>query len=243
MKIRIAIVLLLLAGVGSKVKAEDTVGSTLIQVMTVGRAPITYNAPLISTQAAVEDAERKIKTILCTEDTIHTIRCPVSPRQFETIAENIIRIIQVFRNQNELSLLLPESGKNGAIIGALAASIVLVILEVWEMMYRAVRSPEDGQRMRGTKLPRYNSESAVGVMSRLPNNRYTTDCLATCSQCLKAHSPLPSEFTIFLVRRLLVIMAKVGVAALFGAGVGAIAGPVLDLSRSSKIVTVLLETT
>ena len=215
---KIIIFLLLLAGVGTKAKAEGTVGRNLINFTAYDKdlELLTYVVPPGN---VVKDAERQtIEAFLCTEDQTHGINCQVSLNQFRLISERLISESLIRITPNELSLLLPELGKNGAIIGALVASAVLGILEVWELMYKVLRSPEDSQRARGT-LPMYRCESAVGAW--------------------RAH---PS-FSRNLVKWLLPTMVKVTVAALFGAGIGAIAGGPGLLSRPPKIVTVLLETT
>ena len=215
---KIIIFLLLLAGVGTKAKAEGTVGRNLINFTAYDKdlELLTYVVPPGN---VVKDAERQtIEAFLCTEDQTHGINCQVSLNQFRLISERLISESLIRITPNELSLLLPELGKNGAIIGALVASAVLGILEVWELMYKVLRYPEDSQRARGA-LPMHRFESAVDVW--------------------RAHPPFARN----LVKWLLPTMVKVTVAALFGAGIGAIAGGPGLLSRPPKIVTVLLETT
>ena len=209
---KIIIFLLLLAGVGTKAKAEGTVGRNLINFTAYDKdlELLTYVVPPGN---VVKDAERQtIEAFLCTEDQTHGINCQVSLNQFRLISERLISESLIRITPNELSLLLPELGKNGAIIGALVASAVLGILEVWELMYKVLRSPEDSQRARGA-LPMYRFESAVDVW--------------------RAHPP----FSRNLVKWLLPTMVKVTVAALLGAGVGAIA-ELLD--RSPQPVAVYL---
>ena len=215
---KIIIFLLLLAGVGTKAKAAGNplVSSAITFINERGEqivGPVFSKDPLI--EGIVQFKKWVSAWVLECTKVNSNITCPVSLHQEQQIKSGILNVLVV----KSLGLPPLDLALRGAAIGAIATSAVLGILEVWELMYKVLRYPEDDQRMRGTKLPRYNSESAVGAW--------------------RAH---PS-FSRNLVKWLLPTMVKVTVAALFGAGIGAIAGGPGLLSRPPKIVTVLLETT
>ena len=208
MKPKIIIFLLLLAGVGTKAKAE---GNPLGDNPLVSPAITFMNergeqivGPVFSKDPLIEGIFQfqnwvSAWVLTCTKVN-KNITCPVSLHQEQQIKSGILNVLVV----KSLGLPPPILALRGAIIGAIATSAVLGILEVWELMYKVLRSPEDSQRARGT-LPMYRCESAVGAW--------------------RAH---PS-FSRNLVKWLLPTMVKVTVAALLGAGVGAIA-ELLDCS-------------
>ena len=208
---KIIIFLLLLAGVGTKAKAAgNPLVSPAITFMndyveqTFG--PVYPQDRLI--EGTVELEKWANAWVITCKEANNKITCPVSLYQLQQIKSGILTVLV----GESLGLPPPILALRGAAIGAIATSAVLGILEVWELMYKVLRYPEDNQRARGTLLM-YHSESAVGVW--------------------RAHPP----FSRNLVKWLLPTMVKVTVAALLGAGVGAIA-ELLD--RSPQPVAVYL---
>lgn len=197
MKPKIIIFLLLLAGVGTTPKAQGNppVSHPIIFMNERGEqtfGPVSPQDPLI--EGIVQFTNWASKWMMkCIKDKKNII-CPVSPHQLQQIKSGPLTVLV----GESLGLPPPILALRGAIIGAIATSAVLGILEVWELMYKVLRSPEDSQRARGT-LPMYHFERDVGVW--------------------KAHPPFARN----LVKWLLPSMVKVTVAALLGAGVGAIA--------------------